>query len=176
MINEITSQKPVGKRIWIDLDNALRVRFFVPIIRELKRRECSVFLTARDCFPVDDFRKLFDLKCRVAGRKYGRHEIMKVVGTYLQGIQSTRIATSSSSEPIFSAKTVRPDTLMTILNPKTFTVWRKALSPFWSLEISTREMSHRHDRYSDGLWNACGTIGASFIVGSVALVRSGPHT
>ena len=50
----------------------------------------------------------------------------------------------------FSAKTVQSDTFMIAPIPSTFTVWRRASSRFLFLKISTRAMSRRRVRYSDG--------------------------
>ena len=71
-------------RIWIDLDNSPHVPFFVPIIEELKKRGYSVLLTARDCYQVSELIKLHGLNCIVIGRHYGKHKLLKVIGTFIR--------------------------------------------------------------------------------------------
>jgi predicted glycosyltransferase len=76
-----------GGKIWIDLDNSPHVPFFVPIIEELERMGHSVFLTTRDAFQVTQLVDLFHLPCKPVGRHYGKHRIMKVVGSCYRAIQ-----------------------------------------------------------------------------------------
>lgn len=93
-----SNETPMRKKIWIDLDNSPHVPFFVPIVEELKRRGYSVFLTARDCFQVCDLLELFGLECRVVGRHYGRHRIMKLAGTCFRALQLSRIAATEKPD------------------------------------------------------------------------------
>jgi len=79
-------------KIWIDLDNSPHVPFFLPIIDELQKRGCSVLLTARDCSNVCDLLEFFKLKCRVIGRHYGRHKVVKVASTCFRALQLMRTA------------------------------------------------------------------------------------
>jgi dTDP-4-amino-4,6-dideoxygalactose transaminase/predicted glycosyltransferase len=74
-------------KIWIDLDNSPHVPFFAPIIDELERRDYSVMLTARDCFQVRELADLFNLKCRIVGRHFGKNTIRKMAGLCLRASQ-----------------------------------------------------------------------------------------
>jgi predicted glycosyltransferase len=75
------------KKIWIDLDNTPHIPFFAPIIDELQQRGYSVVLTARDCFQVCGLADLFQFRYTRIGRHYGKHKIMKALGTILRGLQ-----------------------------------------------------------------------------------------
>jgi predicted glycosyltransferase len=75
------------KRIWIDLDNSPHVPFFAPIIEELKRRGYSVTLTARDAYQVWELADFFHLTYARVGRHYGKHRILKVLGTCFRALQ-----------------------------------------------------------------------------------------
>jgi uncharacterized protein len=75
------------KRIWIDLDNSPHVPFFAPIIEELKKRGCLVTLTARDAYQVRELADMFRFSYRSVGRHWGKHKILKVLGTCLRVIQ-----------------------------------------------------------------------------------------
>ena len=75
------------KRIWVDLDNSPHVPFFAPIIAELERRGYSVIVTARDAYQVWELADFFQLTYRPIGRHYGRHKILKVLGTCIRGLQ-----------------------------------------------------------------------------------------
>ena len=84
------SARPVpssSKRIWIDLDNSPHVPFFAPIIEELKKRGCSVTLTARDAYQVRELADLFQFDYKCVGHHWGKHRILKVFGTCLRGLQ-----------------------------------------------------------------------------------------
>lgn len=76
-----------SKKIWIDLDNTPHVPFFVPIIRELAARGYDVRLTARDCFQVCGLADLFLLPYVRVGRHYGKHNLMKALGTIYRSVQ-----------------------------------------------------------------------------------------
>ncbi|MFL6514834.1 MAG: DUF354 domain-containing protein [Chthoniobacterales bacterium] len=67
-------------KIWIDLDNTPHVPFFIPIIRELKRRGHDVVVTARDAFQVCELADRKGLTCRKIGRHYGKNPFMKIFG------------------------------------------------------------------------------------------------
>jgi uncharacterized protein len=74
-------------KIWIDLDNSPHVPFFAPIIDELERRDYSVSLTARDCFQVRELADLFNLKCRIVGRHFGKNTLRKLTGLCVRASQ-----------------------------------------------------------------------------------------
>jgi predicted glycosyltransferase len=71
----------VRKKIWIDLDNSPHVPFFVPIIPELKARGYELFITARDSYQVVELLKYYGIHARVIGKHYGKHKILKLLGT-----------------------------------------------------------------------------------------------
>ena len=81
-----------GKNIWIDLDNSPHVPFFNPIIKELKQRGYRVTLTARGCFQVCGLAELFNMQYKRIGRHYGKHKILKVIGTLIRSLQLLPIA------------------------------------------------------------------------------------
>jgi uncharacterized protein len=78
-------EKP--ERIWIDLDNSPHVPFFFPIINELKKRNCEVILTARDCAQTCGLADLFKMSYKRIGRHYGKSTVFKVAGTVLRALQ-----------------------------------------------------------------------------------------
>src|SRR5688572_20166663 len=67
-------------KVWIDLDNTPHVPFFIPVMRELKRRGHQVVLTARDAFQVCELAAQKGLQCEKVGRHYGKSSLMKVAG------------------------------------------------------------------------------------------------
>jgi len=75
------------KTIWIDLDNTPHVPFFIPIKRELKRRNYRVLLTARDAFQVKELAQQSGLFFRTIGRHYGKHKLKKLAGWFLRSLQ-----------------------------------------------------------------------------------------
>lgn len=75
------------KTIWIDLDNTPHVPFFIPIKRELKRRNYRVLLTARDAFQVKELAEQNGLFFKTIGRHYGKSRIKKLMGWLLRSIQ-----------------------------------------------------------------------------------------
>jgi predicted glycosyltransferase len=85
MKNELRGR--TSKKIWIDLENSPHVPFFVPIIAELERRGYSAVVTGRDCFQVGDLARLFDLKCKLIGRHYGKHKLIKLFGLCYRSLQ-----------------------------------------------------------------------------------------
>jgi predicted glycosyltransferase len=82
----------IRKKIWIDLDNSPHVPFFVPIIPELRARGIELFITARDSYQVVELLKYYGIEARVIGRHYGKHRILKLLGTLWRGIALTWIA------------------------------------------------------------------------------------
>lgn len=81
-------RKSDGKaKIWIDLDNSPHVPFFAPIIEELKKRDYSIALTARDAFQVRELADLFHLDYKLVGRHHGKSKIRKVLGLGFRGLQ-----------------------------------------------------------------------------------------
>lgn len=78
---------PAKGRIWIDLENSPHVPFFAPIIDELRKRDYSIFLTARDCFQVHELADLLHLSCQLVGRHFGKNKIRKMAGLCLRALQ-----------------------------------------------------------------------------------------
>lgn len=78
--------------IWIDLDNTPHVPFFAPIIAELQRRGYSLTVTARDAYQVCALADLFHCTHERVGRHFGKHTILKVIGTALRSLQLVPIA------------------------------------------------------------------------------------
>jgi hypothetical protein len=78
-----------GYKIWIDLENSPHVPFFLPIIREMEARGCTVVLTARDCFQVCELADLAGLKYSKIGRHYGKNPFAKLFGL---GVRILRLA------------------------------------------------------------------------------------
>lgn len=76
-----------GRTVWIDLDNSPHVPFFVPIISELKKRNCTVLLTARDAFQVRELLDLYGLSCQCIGRHSGKNKLRKILGLVLRAAQ-----------------------------------------------------------------------------------------
>jgi predicted glycosyltransferase len=77
----------VKPKIWIDLENSPHVPFFAPIIDELRKHGCSVFLTARDCFQVRELTELFHLGCQMVGRHYGKGNLRKMAGLCVRALK-----------------------------------------------------------------------------------------
>ena len=75
-----------GKKIWIDLDNSPHVPFFLPIIEALRKRGCTVVLTARDSYQVCELLKLHQISCKIIGRHWGKHRIFKMIGTLIRSL------------------------------------------------------------------------------------------
>lgn len=88
------------KKIWIDLDNSPHVPFFVPIIKELEKKDIKITVTARDCFQVCGLADLHRMKYRRIGRHYGKNKAMKVIGTLLRAFQLIPVALKE--KPILS--------------------------------------------------------------------------
>ena len=77
----------LGKKIWIDLDNSPHIPFFAPIIPKLEALGCSVFVTGRDAYQVSELVKLFNLKCTIIGRHYGKNKFLKVWGALIRALR-----------------------------------------------------------------------------------------
>jgi len=74
-------------KIWIDLDNTPHVPFFIPIIRELERRDYQVVLTARDAFQVCELADKKRLRYTKIGHHYGKNSFLKVFGLFWRSLQ-----------------------------------------------------------------------------------------
>lgn len=81
----------VRKKIWIDLDNSPHVPFFAPIIPELRARGFEIFLTARDSYQVCELLEYYGIHARVVGKHYGKHKILKILGTAWRAIALAHI-------------------------------------------------------------------------------------
>ena len=82
-----TAKRELQKTVWIDLDNSPHVPFFLPIIEELKNQGVEILLTARNTYQVCDLLDFFHLQCKVVGRHYGKHRMLKVLGNILRACQ-----------------------------------------------------------------------------------------
>lgn len=78
--------------IWIDLDNSPHVPFFLPIIAALQDRGHPVLVTARDAYNVVELLELHHLSCRLVGRHFGRHKLMKALGLGVRAAQLLPLA------------------------------------------------------------------------------------
>lgn len=77
-----------SKTIWIDLDNSPHVPLFRPIIRELEHRGFRVHVTARDVYQTRELADLLlDHPYHLIGRHFGRHRVLKVLGTLCRSLQ-----------------------------------------------------------------------------------------
>lgn len=85
-------------RIWIDLDNSPHVPFFAPIIRELKKRNHTVILSARDCFQVFGLADLHGFQYRKIGKHYGKHLLLKIFGTVYRSFQLLGIGIRANAD------------------------------------------------------------------------------
>jgi predicted glycosyltransferase len=74
-------------KIWVDLDNSPHVPLFVPIVEELRKRDYSVLVTARDCFQVCALADMLNLSYRRIGRHHGRNTLLKVAGLCTRALQ-----------------------------------------------------------------------------------------
>ena len=83
----MTKRNRSQRGIWIDLENSPHVPFFRPIIDELKRREYTVEVSARDCFQVSGLAERSGLPHKMIGRHYGKNKIMKVLGFFVRTMQ-----------------------------------------------------------------------------------------
>ncbi len=75
------------KKIWIDLDNSPHVPLFLPIMEELRKRGYQVLVTARNSYQVCELLKLYDLQCEVIGSHWGKHRVLKVLGTFARTVR-----------------------------------------------------------------------------------------
>lgn len=87
IMRSTNAQRKSGKKVWIDLDNTPHIPFFKPIIDELNKRGHECVLTARDAYQVVDLADRFGLKYDRIGRHYGRHKVMKVLGTIIRSLE-----------------------------------------------------------------------------------------
>ncbi len=86
-INKSRAKITASKKIWIDLENSPHIPFFMPIIADLERRGYRVLLTARYAYQVCELVDCYHLKSEVFGGHWGKHRLMKVVGTCLRVAQ-----------------------------------------------------------------------------------------
>jgi predicted glycosyltransferase len=84
-------QQPKTWKIWVDLDNSPHVPFFRPIIDELKARGYEVVITARDAYQVRELLQFYSVPCQVIGKHYGKHKILKALGTLWRALVLARV-------------------------------------------------------------------------------------
>jgi hypothetical protein len=96
LVSETLVQLEPGKRgrtlakVWIDLENSPHVPFFDPIIKELKRRDYEVVITARDCFQVCELADMAGFEYRKIGHHYGKNRVAKLAGLGVRVLQMTQ--------------------------------------------------------------------------------------
>jgi predicted glycosyltransferase len=73
-------------KIWVDLDNSPHVPFFRPIIEELEKRGCEVFITARDAYQVRELLAYYGVAGKMVGRHHGKSKLSKVLGTFSRAL------------------------------------------------------------------------------------------
>ncbi|OPY76426.1 MAG: hypothetical protein A4E63_00128 [Syntrophorhabdus sp. PtaU1.Bin050] len=78
------------KKIWIDLDNSPHVPFFNPIMKELKKLDYEVIITARDCSQTCELADMFHIRYQRIGRHFGKKKSMKIAGTVLRALQLSK--------------------------------------------------------------------------------------
>ncbi len=74
-------------KIWIDIDNTPHVLFFIPIIKELKYRECDITITARNYGGILQLLDDAEIKYTQIGKDYGKNKINKILGTLKRILQ-----------------------------------------------------------------------------------------
>jgi predicted glycosyltransferase len=83
------------KKIWIDMDNSPHVPFFLPILDELRARGYELLVTARNSYQVCELLNLYNLRCRVIGRHWGKNRALKILGTLFRTIRLLPVALRS---------------------------------------------------------------------------------
>lgn len=134
----MTSGSFSSKEIWIDIDNTPHVPFFAPIVEGLTQRGFPVLLTARDAYQVKELFRLFNMPCRTIGRHYGRHKLLKVMGTVIRASElAARVALSrpalalshGSRSQLLAASFLRIPTVM--IGDYEFSCWKTGVHPDW---------------------------------------------
>lgn len=98
-------------KIWIDLDNSPHVPLFIPIIKELRNRGCSITLTARDFFETFDLLDREGEKYHKIGGRFGKNKLHKLMGSLMRSLklyvfsknQDFSIAVGHGTRPQFLA-------------------------------------------------------------------------
>jgi len=80
------TESSIRHKIWVDLDNSPHVPFFRPIIEELEKRGCDVFVTARDAYQVRELLAYYGVAGRMVGRHHGKSKVSKVLGTFSRAL------------------------------------------------------------------------------------------
>jgi predicted glycosyltransferase len=73
--------------VWIDLDNSPHVPLFIPIIKEIEKRELKVIISARDFAQTIPLLKKANMVFTQIGKHYGGNKIMKVLGLFIRVFQ-----------------------------------------------------------------------------------------
>ena len=74
-------------RIWIDLDNSPHVPLFVPIMKELRDRGCSITITAREFFETCDLLEMIGEKYHKVGGRFGKNKLHKLMGSLVRSLK-----------------------------------------------------------------------------------------
>ena len=96
-VSEIAWSGP-RRKIWIDLDNSPHVPFFRPIISELRARGYELLITARDAYQVKELLEYYGVEGKVIGKHYGKHKILKAMGTIWRALALIRLAREERPE------------------------------------------------------------------------------
>lgn len=90
------------KKIWIDLDNSPHVLFFHPIIKVLEKSNFAIIVTARDFAQVIGLTKLYNIKCKIIGKHYGKNKLLKSFGLLYRAMQLMPIILKEKPDIAFS--------------------------------------------------------------------------
>ena len=90
------------KKIWIDLDNSPHVLFFSPLIKTLENKNFKTIVTVRDYAQVIGLTKVFNIKCKIIGKHYGKNKILKSFGLILRAMQLMPIIYKEKPDIAFS--------------------------------------------------------------------------
>lgn len=134
----MTSGHFPSREIWIDIDNTPHVPFFAPIVEGLTQRGFRVLLTARDAYQVKELFRLFKMPCRTIGRHYGRHKLLKVIGTVIRASKLAAAVARSrpalalshgSRSQLLAASFLRIPSVM--IGDYEFSCWQTGVHPNW---------------------------------------------
>jgi uncharacterized protein len=77
----------MNKKVWIDLDNSPHVLFFKPLIKILENKNFSTIVTVRDYAQVVGLTEIYNIKCKIIGKHYGKNKFMKSFGLIYRAMQ-----------------------------------------------------------------------------------------
>ena len=71
---------------WIDIDNTPHVPLFVPIIQELKNRNYTYIITARDFAQTKELLNNYSINYNLIGKHSGKNKVRKVINLFHRSI------------------------------------------------------------------------------------------